>query len=84
MKTLRPNKLYVFGVTSLLVKGVILPFSRTTPTFSKIPPSLEIEDVPTFHRSIGKSKVLNNSCNQFVDNSYPQSILILEECLQKW
>ena len=31
-----------------------------------------------------KTKVLNNSCNQFAYNFYPQSILILEECLQKW
>ena len=52
--------------------------------FSKIPHFLEIQDAPTFHRSIGKTKVLNNSCNQFVYNFYPQSILILEECLQKW
>ena len=54
------------------------------PPFSKIPPFLEIQDVPTFHMSIGKTKVLNNSCNQFVYNFYPQSILILEECLEKW
>ena len=53
-------------------------------TFSKISPFLEIHDVPTFHRSIGKTKELNNSCNQFVYNFYPQSILILEECLQNW
>ena len=48
------------------------------------PPFLEIQDISTFHRPIGKTKVLNNSCNQFVYNFYPQSILILEECLQKW
>ena len=29
-----------------------------------------------------KPKVLNNSRNQIVYNSYRQSILILEECLQ--
>ena len=39
---------------------------------------LEIQDVPTFHRSMRKAKVLNNSCNQLVYNSYPQSILILD------
>ena len=55
-----------------------------TPSFSKIPPFLEIQDVPTFHRSIGKTKELNNSFNQFVYNFYPQSILNLEECLQNW
>ena len=61
------------------------PFSRSTPPpFSKISPFLEIQDVPTFHRFIEKAKVLNNSCNQFVSNFYPQSILVLEECLQKW
>ena len=47
-------------------------------------PFLEIQDAPTFHRFIRKTKVLNNSCNQFVYNFYPQSILVLEECLQKW
>ena len=54
------------------------------PPFSKIPSFLEIQDVSTFHRSIGKTKELNNSCYQFVYNFYPQIILILEECLQKW
>ena len=48
------------------------------------PPFLEIQDVATFHRFIEKTKVLNNSCNQFVCNFYPQSILVLEECLEKW
>ena len=60
------------------------PFTRSTHPFSKIPPFLEIQDVPTFHRSIGKTKVLNNSCNQFLYSICPQSILILKECLQKW
>ena len=31
---------------------------------------------PPFYRFIGKTKVLNNSCNQFVSNFYPQSINI--------
>ena len=58
---------------------------HTPPPFLRFPPPfLEMQDVPTFHRSIGKAKVLNNSCNQFVYNFYPQSILILKECLQKW
>ena len=66
-------------------KGVHTPpFSRSTPPFSKIPSFLEIQDVPTFHRSMGKTEVLNNSCNHFAYNFYPQSILILEECLEKW
>ena len=65
--------------------GVIPPFSRSTsPPFSKIPAFLYIKDAPTFHRFIRKTKVLNNSCNQFVYNFYPQSILVLEECLRKW
>ena len=59
------------------------PFLDQLP-FSKIFPFLEIQDVPTFHRSIWKTKVLNNSCNQSVYNLYPQSISILVECLQKW
>ena len=65
--------------------GSYPPFlEQPPPPFSKILPFLEIQDVPTFHRSIGKTKVLNKSCKQFVYNLYPQSILILEECLQKW
>ena len=63
--------------------GHTLPCSRSSP-FPKILPFLETQDVLTFHRSIGKTKLLNNSCNQLVYNFYPQSILILEECLQKW
>ena len=61
--------------SNIVGKGVI-------PPFSKISPFLEIHGVPTFHMSIGKTKVLNNSCNQFVYISYPQGILILEECLR--
>ena len=61
----------------LVGKGVILP------PFLRFHPFLEIQDVPTFHRSIGKTKVLNNTCNQFVHIFYPQSILIVEECLKK-
>ena len=52
--------------------------------FSKISIFLEVQDVPTFHRFIGKTKVLNNSCNRFVYNFYPQSILVLEQCFKKW
>ena len=62
---------------SWLVRGFI-------PLFSKIPPFLEIQDVPTFFRLVGKTKVLKDSFNRFVDNFYTQSILILEEYLQKW
>ena len=40
------------------------------------------KEKPTFHRFIGKIKVLNNSWNRFVYNFYPQSILVLEECLK--
>ena len=69
---------------AIVSKGVIPPFFLDQPPFSKIPPFLEIQDVPTFHRFIRKTKVLNNSCNQFVFNFYPHGILVLEECLQKW
>ena len=51
--------------------------------FSKIPPFLEIQDALTFHRSIKKTKVLNNSCKQFVYHFYPQSILVLEKMFTK-
>ena len=60
--------------------GLYYPFSVSPPP----PPFPEIQDVPTFHRSITKTKVLNNSCNKFVYHFCPKCILILEECLQKW
>ena len=37
-----------------------------------------------FQWPIRKTKAPINSCNQLVYYFYPQSILILEECLQKW
>ena len=43
-------------VPDIVGKGAHAP-----PPFSKIPPFLEIQDVPTSHRSIRKTKVLNNS-----------------------
>ena len=52
--------------------------------FSKIPPFLEIQDVPTFYRPIGKTKVLNDYFDWFVYKFYPKRILILEEYLLKW
>ena len=55
-----------------------------TPPFLHQPLFLEIQDVPTFHRSFRKTKVLTNSCNQFAYHFYPKSILVLEEYLQKW
>ena len=42
------------------------------PPFSRSTPFLEIQDVPTFQRFIRKTIVLNNSCNHFVYNFYPQ------------
>ena len=52
--------------------------------FPEIPPFLEIQDVSTFYRPIRKTKVLNDSFNQFVYKFYPQIILIWEEYLLKW
>ena len=71
-------------ICSKLTINIVGKGGHTPPPFSKTPPFLEIQDVPTFHRSIGKTKEVNNSCNQFVYNFYRQSILISEECLQKW
>ena len=70
---------------SIVGKGVISPLSRSAPPplFSKISPFLEIHNVPAFHRFIRETIVLNNLCNQFEYHFYPQSILILEKCLQK-
>ena len=72
---------------TIVCKGGHTPHPPPPPAphpFSKISSFLEIPDVPTFHRFIEKTKVLNNSCNQVVCNFYLQSILVLEECLQKW
>ena len=72
---------------SIVGKGVISPLSRSAPPpplFSKISPFLEIHNVPAFHRFIRETIILNNLCNQFEYHFYPQSILILEKCLQKW
>ena len=63
-------------------KGAHNPaFSRSTPPLFKDSPFLEIQDVPTFYRPIGKTKVLKDSFNQLAYNFYPKSILILEEYL---
>ena len=52
------------------------PLQRSpSPSFCKIPLFLEIQDVPTLHRSIRKTKVLNNFCNQFVYNFLPSKYL---------
>ena len=72
---------------SIVGKGVHTPpflDQPPPPSFSKIPPFLEIQDVPTFYRPIRKTKVLKDSFSRFVYDFYPQSILILEEYLQKW
>ena len=48
-----------------IVRGVIPPpppFLDQPPSFLRFPPFLEIQDGPTFHRSLRKTKVLNNSC----------------------
>ena len=73
-------------ITLIVDKGIILPFSRPTPAppFSKIPPFLEIQDVPNFYRSVGKKKVLNESFKRLLHKFYLQSILILEKYLLKW
>ena len=65
-------------------KGYIVGKGVHTAPFSKIPPFLEIQDVPSFYRPIGKTKVLKDFFNQFVYNFYPQSILILDGYLRKW
>ena len=52
-----------FIAHSYLVRGVIPTFLHQPPPppFSKIPTFLEIQDVPTFHRPIRKTKAPNNS-----------------------
>ena len=52
-------------------KGRIVGKGVHKPYFLRFLPFLEIQDTPTFHRPIGKTKVLNNSCNQFLYNFYP-------------
>ena len=62
----------------------LLFLNQPPPLFSKITLFLEIQDVLNLHRPIVKAKVLKDVFNWFVYNFYPQSILILEEYLQKW
>ena len=69
---------------NIVDKGVHAPPILDQPLFSKILLFLEIQDDPPFHISPRKTQVLNNPCNQFVYHFCPQSILVLEECLQKW
>ena len=67
-----------------LVRGVIPPpFLDQSPPFLIFPLSRNPR-CPHLYRFIGKTKVLNNSCNRFVRNFYRQSNLVLEECLEKW
>ena len=70
--------LTILNFMTIVGKGGHTPLFQINAPFSKIPsfPFLEIQDVPTFHRFIGKTEVLNNSCNQFVYNFYPQSIFV--------
>ena len=56
--------------------GYTPPFWITPPPFQKSKMS-----PPFIGLSQNKS---NNSCNQFVYHFCPKSILVLEECLQKW
>ena len=77
---LSQNLSLFIGVLSQLKREVIsLHLFQINTPFSESFLFLEIQDFPTFHRSIRKIKMLNNLCNQFVYNFYPQSILILEE-----
>ena len=79
-----PASNYLFKVnngntgTTKLVRGIIAP------SFSKISPFLEIQDVPTFYRHTGKTNGLIESSNRLLYKFYPQSILILEEYLLQW
>ena len=72
---------FLFSINSKLVW---LSFDFFSFSWSlNLPPFLEIQDVPTFHSSLAETKVLNNSCNQFVYHFYSKCNLVLEECLQK-
>ena len=74
------------SIVDKLIRGFIAPppfLDQSTP-FSKIPSFPEIQDVTTFSNPIGKKKALKNPFNRVVYNSYTQSILNLEEYLQKW
>ena len=59
------NCKYIIGSDGIVGKGV---HTLPPPPFSKIPPFLEIQDVPTFFRLIRKKKTLKDSFNRFVDN----------------
>ena len=53
--------------------GSYPPFLGHPPPLSKIPPFLEIQDVPTFYRPNRKMKVLNESFNQLLYKFYQKS-----------
>ena len=50
----------IYHIRMQLLKDTHPPFIDQ-PSFHKIPPFLEIQDVPTFYRPIGKTKILNDS-----------------------
>ena len=60
----------------------IIPLFLDQPPFSKIPPFLEIQDVPTFHRPIGKTKVLRES-ERFAYNFLSSKYLNFERIFTK-
>ena len=70
IKLFQKYSLYWYYAHLILLQNYMTPPPLPPPPFSKILPFLEIQDVPTFHRSSRKTKVLNNSCNQFVYNFY--------------
>ena len=74
-KTQLDDSAFCVVLLSMVDKGVILLLFKTNPPFLRFPPFL-------------KSKIslifMKNPRNEFIYHFYPQSVLILEECLQKW
>ena len=56
-------QLFLEEALHIAVKGVHTPPFLDQSTFSKIPPFLEIQDVPTFYRPIRKTKKLKDPFN---------------------
>ena len=65
LRLINPIKKILNCDIPIVGKGGHTPLFWINLPFSKIPPFIEIQDVPTFHKSIRKTKVLNNSCKQF-------------------
>ena len=65
------NNIFELGIVGK--GGHTPPLFWANPSFSKISTFLEIQDVPTFYRPIGKTKVLNESSDFYMNSTHKVS-----------